>query len=218
MTPSLDLWRLGICELARWACGAPELTIGKLHPRYREIVENRDQKQDWKYYSSCGDLAFWIAKRCGVREAWVNRDDDNVHGPWELAKNVAKLAIASTAPRADYKPGLGDIWILSNTWPAGTDSHVCACLGPNPEKPGEYLSANYGAGGLSPVEFPGAKVASHALADPGGRLRYHGKLIAEVLEVPDLVARVSAKPDFSGPAWSSTWTGEVRDALEASAP
>lgn len=216
----VELWRIGIAELARWACGY-EQGRGKLDPVYVEVTEGRDKKHDWKFYSSCADLGHFIAKRCGVREAWVNRDDDNVHGPWERVKNVGKLAIASRAPRAAYAPELGDIWILSNTWlspnpkEAGKDAHVCVCLGPTPGTPGEYLTANYGASGLQVVEFPGAKLSSKTW---DGK-RYGSKLLAEVLEVPDLVARASVKPDFSGPErWSAEWTGEVKEALEASFP
>jgi hypothetical protein len=212
----LELWRIGIVALARWACGYGK-GRGKLDPVYREVVEGRDRKPDWKFYSSCADLGHWLAKRCGVREAWVNRDDDNVHGPWERVKNVGKLAIASVAPQPGYLPEPGDIWILSNTWPAGSDSHVCVYLGPTPGKAGEHLTANYGASGLAAVEFPGAKLSSKALAGAdAGALRYGSKKIAEVLTVANLVARASVPPDFSGPEWDAEFTGEVKDALEAS--
>lgn len=215
-TAPTELWRVGIAELASWCCDYG--SIGKLHPRYTMVTEGRDARQNWRYYSSCADLGHLIAKRVGVRQFWVNRDDDNVHGPWERTKNVGKLASVSAAPRADYAPGLGDIWILSNTWThpdpkeAGKDAHVCVCLGPNPDKPGEYLTANYGASGLQAVEHPGGKISSK----PWDGKRYGSKLLAEVLEVPDLVARQTVAADFSGPErWSADWTGEVKEALEA---
>lgn len=209
-TAPTELWRIGVAELALWCCDYG--SIGKLHPRYAMVTEGRDTPENWRFYSSCADLGHLIAKRVGVRQPWVNRDDDKVHGPWERTKNVGKLAQASAAPRADYAPGLGDIWILSNTWPAGTDAHVCICLGPNPDKPGEILTANYGASGLQMVEHPGGKISSK----PWDGKRYGSKLLAEVLEVPDLVARQTVGADFSGPErWSATWTGEVKEALEA---
>lgn len=213
MTASIDLWRIGIAELGRWACNYG--AIGKTHPRYVEVTERRDTKPDWKFYSSCADLGHWTAKRVGVREAWVNRDDDLVHGPWERIKNVGKLAVASAPPRDDYEPGVGDIWILSNTWPAGSDAHVCVYLGPS-GKPGEHLTANYGATGLRAVEFPGGAISSRKLTGSGSSWRYDIKKLAEVIEVPDLVRRRSVKADFSGPEnWTATWTGEVKEALEA---
>jgi hypothetical protein len=212
---SIALWRIGISELARWACGYG--TIGKLHPIYVEVTEKRDNRASWRTYSSCADLGHWLAKRCGVRQPWVNRDDDHFAGPWEPIKNVGKLAVASVPPPGGYEPDRGDIWILSNTWPQGTDSHVCVCLGANPEKPGEYLTANYGASGLVDVESPGAKISSKLLTREGGSYKYGNKRLAEVLDVPNLVGRISVKPDMSGPVeWTDEWTGEVRDALEAS--
>lgn len=211
-----ELWRIGIAELARWACNYG--TIGKLHERYGMVTEGRDARQNWKYYSSCADLGHWEAKRVGVRESWVNRDDDDAHGPWERTKNVGKLAVASKPPRVDYVPGVGDIWILSNTWTnpdpkiAGRDAHVCVVLGPNVDRPGEFWTANYGASGLTEVETPGGKISSKIWSAG----HYGSKRLAEVLEVPDLVARQTVAADFSGPEnWTAEWTGEVKEALEA---
>jgi hypothetical protein len=214
-TVSIEHWRIGISELASWACGYG--SIGKLDPTYIEVTEGRDKRSAWHRYSSCADLAHFIAKRCGVRQTWVNRTDDDFAGDWQSGLNVSKLVGPSVAPRSDYEAALGDIWIISNTWPRGTDAHVCVCLGPNPQLPGEVLSANYGASGLQEVESPGAKIASHELKLSAGRLRYGAKELVRVLSVDNLVGRVSFKPDFAGPErWSAEWTGEVKDALEAS--
>jgi hypothetical protein len=214
-TPSIEHWRIGISQLARWACGYG--SIGKLEPIYIEVTEGRDGPSAWKRYSSCADLAHFIAKRCGVRQTWVNRTDDDFAGDWVSGLNVSKLVKPSVEPGPDYEAGLGDIWIVSNTWPQGRDAHVCVCLGPDPEQPDEISTANYGAAGLQNLESPGGKIASHRLRRDAGGWRYGQKQLVRVLDVPNLVARVSVKPDFSGPErWSAEWTGEVKDALEAS--
>jgi hypothetical protein len=212
----LELWRIGIAELAKWACGYGK-GRGKLDPVYVQWTEGRDRKQDWKFYSSCADLGHGIAERVGVEERWVNREHDDVGGPWEPVKNVGKLGIPSEPVTGSYIAGLGDIWILSNfPWPRGGDHHVCVYLGPNPDVHGEHLTANYGAGGLSKSEFPGAKISSKVLATDGAGLIYGSKRVCRVVTVPNLVARATRKPDFSGPEeWSATWTGEVKDALES---
>lgn len=212
---AIEHWRVGISQLARWACGYG--SIGKLDPTYVEVTEGRDKRGAWKSYSSCADLAHFIAKRCGVRQTWVNRTDDDFAGDWVSGLNVSKLVRPSTAPGSDYEAGVGDIWIVSNTWPRGSDAHVCICLGPSPEQPGEISTANYGATGLQNVESPGGKIASHALTRNPSGFRYGQKQLVRVLDVPNLVARISFKPDFSGPErWSAEWTGEVKDALETS--
>jgi len=212
-TPSIEHWRVGIAQLASWACGYG--SIGKLEPTYIEVTEGRDGRGAWKRYSSCADLAHFIAKRCGVRQVWVNRTDDDFAGDWVSGLNVSKLVKPSVAPGPEYEAGLGDIWIVSNKWPQGSDAHVCVCLGPDPEQAAEISTANYGATGLQNVESPGAKIASHPLRRRAGRWHYGPKQLVRVLDVPSLVARVSVKPDFSGPErWSAEWTGEVRDALE----
>lgn len=214
MTASIEHWRIGIAQLATWACGYG--SIGKLDPVYVEITEGRDSRSAWRRYSSCADLAHFIAKRCGVRQTWVNRTDDDFGGDWVSGVNVSRLVRASLEPEPDYEPGLGDIWIISNTWPKGTDAHVCVCLGPAPLEPGETLSANYGASGLQEVESPGGNIASRPFVRKGARFRYGTKQLVRVLDVPNLVGRVSVKPDFTGPErWTAEWTGEVKDALEA---
>ena len=216
-TATIEHWRIGISQLASWACDYG--SFGQLDPIYVEVTEGRDTRGAWQRYSSCADLAHFIAKRAGVRQSWVNRTDDDFGGDWVSGLNISKLVKPAVAPAADYAAGLGDIWILSNTWPSGSDAHVCVCLGPNPQDPNEILSANYGAGGMQNVEAPGAKIAGHELRKTAGRLRYGAKALVMVLSVPNLVGRVSVKPDFSGPErWSAEWTGEVKDALEASFP
>ena len=216
MAVSIELWRVGIAALASWACGYSK-GRGKLDPVYVKWTEGRDAKGSWAHYSSCADLGHGIAQRCGVRERWVNRETDDVNGPWKPVLNVGLLGVPSEAVTAAYhSPGLGDIWILSNAhWPAGSDYHVAVCLGPNPAVHGEWLTANYGAGGMSASEKPGAKISSKPLATDGAGIIYGSKRVSRVITVPNLVGRSTGKPDFSGPDFDADFTGEVKDALEA---
>jgi hypothetical protein len=207
---------VGISELARWACGYG--TIGKLDEIYIEVTEGRDRRGSWARYSSCADLAHFIAMRCGVRQPWVNRTDDDFAGPWVSGLNVSKLMTAAEKATLDYEPARGDVWIIFNR-ADGSDAHVCVCLGRNADEPGEVWTANYGASGMQDVASPGGKVASHPLVQNGSSLRYGTRNLVKVLSVPNLVGRVTRKPNFAGPErWTAEWTGEVKDALEASVP
>lgn len=217
-TPSgddVEFWREAIGALAEWACTrAPgNGTRDKTDPVYVEVTEGRDRKGSWQFYSSCADLGHWLAKRCGVREAWVNRTDDDFAGPWEPVKNVGKLGSPATHTPVGYLPERGDILILSNfPWPRGSDHHVCVYLGPNPAKPGEHCTANYGAAGLANTPINGAKISSKPLKVELSKLVYGSKTICRVLTVPNLIGRINAKPDLSGPEpWT---TGEVLDYLD----
>lgn len=215
MTVSIELWRAGIAALAKWACGY-EKGRGKLEAPYVEVTEGRDTPKVWAHYSSCADLAHWLAERCGVTDPWVNRTHDDVNGPWANGVNVSRLmgsGIAKT-PVGSYLPGAGDIMILFNS-PDGHDAHVCVYLGPNPEKKGEHITANYGAGGMSNSEHPGAKLGSKPLRVEGATLMYGAKRVQRVIEAPALAARSTRKPDFSGPEYDADFTGEVQDALAA---
>jgi len=212
---SLEQWREAIAELARYACG---YSAGrrKDDPVYTAVTEGRDNKSSWRYYSSCADLGHWLAKRLGIREAWINRTDDGVHGPWESMKNVGKLGQAGAHVPVGYLPDAGDILILSNSpWPRGTDHHVCVYLGPDPDPKvqGHHLTANYGAAGLANTPIGGARIASRPLKVSLSQLVYGTKAICRVLTVPSLLLRRTEPADFSGPLpWTS---GEVLDALEA---
>lgn len=215
MAVSIELWRIGTASLAKWACGYGK-GRGKLDPVYVEVTEGRDKKGSWAHYSSCADLGHFLAERCGVEEKWVNREHDAVNGPWKPVVNVSCLGTPSEPVTVHYLPEPGDIWIMSNhKWPTGDDYHVCVYVGANPEKHGEHITANYGAGGMSASEFPGAKLGSHMLATDGAGLIYGAKRVSRVITVPNLVGRSTAKPNFEGPDYDADFTGEVQDALEA---
>jgi hypothetical protein len=210
-SPEIQLWRIGVAALAQWACGY-SAGRSKTDPVYVEVTENEHGCKR-EQYSSCADLAHWIAKRCGVREGWVNRTDDDWGERWQFAVNVSKLNGVCKSVSGTFLPELGDICISWNK-PDTSDAHVWVYLGPNPARPGEHFSANYGAAGMSAATFPGARIASKPMRVEGSALVYGTRRVQRVLTVPALIARINAKPDLSGPTFDSEFTGEVQDALE----
>jgi hypothetical protein len=109
-----------------WCDFATKGDVGRLvtDPVYQRIVEGRDKGPK---YSSCGDLAHWLLFILGVREPWVNRDENK---GWRSGFNV-NLLIAKPIggnPIAENNPDLdllhtGDI-IISWKQKTGTDAHV----------------------------------------------------------------------------------------------
>jgi hypothetical protein len=209
----IELWRAGIVALADWAAGG---IVGrsKIDPVYVEVTENEHGCPRARY-SSCADLVHWLAKRLGIQRPWVNRTDDEFGENWRFAVNVSRIAAVSATVGAYTELLPGDCCISWNR-PDTSDAHVWVYLGPNPNVPGEHLSANYGAGGMSAAISPGSRVASKPLRRDAQGWIYGTRRVQRVLTVPALVAMRSGKrADFSGPLWSASFTGEVRDRLEA---
>src|SRR5678816_1909597 len=124
--PTLDVWQRAAIAMCEWACGY-DTGRSKDDPVYREVTENRDGPgpEQRKHYSSCGDLAHWMMRRFGIREAWVNRTDDGMCGPWISGVNVSNLWGSKNPldviPNADWVPEPGDVMLL---WLTGNDAHV----------------------------------------------------------------------------------------------
>ncbi len=154
-------------RFANYACG---YTAGrsKDDPVYVSITEGRDgpKPEHRAGYSSCGDLAHWLYMRLGIRAPWLNRTDDDSFGPWRPGQNITRLwgtaCPFDQEPPNDpnWSPEAGDVVLIWNT---GVDAHVMVSLG----RDGAALrTANYGAGGMSPLAFPGAKLASKPITPP----------------------------------------------------
>jgi len=106
-----------------WACGADEGgAVAERHPRYQTVTEGRDRPTPG--YSSCGDLAHWLLYRLGVREAWVNRAE---HRGWRVGVNVSRLVTNATLFSGQALE-CGDVLVIANQWPSGTDAHVVCVL------------------------------------------------------------------------------------------
>jgi hypothetical protein len=105
-------------------------------------------------------------------------------------------------------PEPGDVVLIWNT---GVDAHVMVALG----RDGSTLrTANYGAGGMSPLVSPGAKIGGKALTHQHGKHFYGTRQIQRYLPLADAVRRISVPPNLTGAAL----TGEEFDAIEAWKP
>jgi hypothetical protein len=208
---TLDVWRSAAVALCEYACGY-EAGRNKDDPVYLEVTEGRDGPgpERRRRYSSCGDLAHWLYKRLGVREQWLNRTDDNAFGPWRPGENIARLwggaCPFDQVPPDDpqWMPDPGDVVLI---WNSGIDAHVMVAIG----RDGAALrTANYGAGGMSPLASPGAKIASKVLTFQHGKHFYGTRQVQRYLPLSAVVEQLSVPPDLRGAAL----TGEEFDAIK----
>lgn len=197
--PAIDvLERVGV-NLILYAIGADN-GRDKDNPVYAEVTERRDDTpEERKRYSSCADLIHWLLKRFDVEEKWVNRTDDGVNGNWKMAVNVSNLAWCPLAftPGKDWTPAPCDCVIVWDNV-KGTDAHVMAWIGADPEKPGQHLTGNYGAGGMSSAVWPGANCASKKLAWNGRHWTYGGRTVQRSIRFADAVKLSKGKIDLTG--------------------
>jgi hypothetical protein len=206
---------------------------------YVEETEHRDEKRWWDHYSSCGDLSQGLAWHLGVRTPYVNRATmpggwlpgrNLLHfydgaGEWRIGSPNAYPALAeyvrahgspAIKPAADYVPQAGDVGFI---WTPGMNNahtfvfgHVLAFTageGPADAKALQVETFNYGAGGMTRTEFPGAHCSdSHAERRSGGLWLGQRKL-QYVVPLERLLADSSGLPAMSG---------DVIDELEARVP
>ena len=101
-------------------------------------------------------------------------------------------------------PEAGDVVRI---WNAGNDAHVMVSLG----RDGPNLrTANYGAGGMSPLASPGAKIASKPLTHQQGKPFYGTRQVQRFLPLAEAVKHITVAPDLSG----AELTGEELDAIQ----
>lgn len=179
------------------ACGGLK-GRGKLDPVYVEVTQGRDSKGNWAHYSSCGDQLHWMAWELGVRSSWVNRDDIPSGRHWIPGVNITALEKPAIYTPASWLPAPGDFLLM---WDTGTDAHV-AIAGTTDS--GVLETFNYGAGGMSPTEFPGANVAHVTIIHTGTNLAIqniktkHTKTIRMVLSLDKLLSESGELPSMTG--------------------
>lgn len=121
--------------VAAWerACGWPYATHVDVHgPQYQDVVEGRDYLHH-PPSSSCGDLAHWGYEQVGLHPPWINRA--SMPGGWRVGRNVNTLVyppIGTCTEAQEWTPYAavdgGDVLIVSNRWPQGSDAHVICVL------------------------------------------------------------------------------------------
>ena len=224
---------------ARWRCGgalplykgapAGQTGRGKLDPVYVEETEHRDQKAFWDHYSSCGDLSQGLAWHLGVRTPYVNRAA--MPGGWHPGRNLLHFYMGANAGRdagfhlladyvlahgspathaaADYVPAAGDIGFI---WSPGMNNAHTFVFGNVLSLFADALVAetfNYGAGGMTRTEYPGAHCSDSKIERRSGGLWLGQRKLQYVVPLERLLADSSGLPAMSG---------EVIDEMEARVP
>lgn len=204
----LYLWQEAAVALCEYACGW-EHGRDKLDTVYLQVTERRDGPgpAQRKAYSSCGDLAWWMLYRLGLRKPWMNRA---ATGTYNIGMNVADLTGSpiTRSAMATVVPEPGDICEVWNL-PSTSDAHVLVVLGPGPTKD-QLRTANYGAGGMSAATSPGAAIRNSRWTPPPSPIIGTRKL-QRIIKLADAIPLLTEKPDLTGARLS----GEVIDALDA---
>ncbi len=206
MTAELYLWQDAAVALCEYACGF-DRGRSKDDPVYLQVVEHRDVPPMRATYSSCGDLAWWLLYRLGLREPWMNRAANNTYN---VGMNVADLSGCPPhiVPELAYVPERGDILEIWNN-PSGSDAHVCVVV--SEPHDGKITLANYGAGGMSVSAWPGAVIRdSDWRASTAGH--YVGtRRLQRAVQLSRVVPLLTAQTDLTG----AEVTDELIDALGA---
>lgn len=116
-------------------------------PVYQAVTEGRDQGPR---YSSCADLAHWLLRRLGVRNAYVNRSE-SPQG-WKAAVNVSRLVrkpigtcMPAREPTKEERFRTGDVLVVWSR-PDTRDAHVLVV---NEHSATTLTSWDYGQGPMS---------------------------------------------------------------------
>lgn len=227
----LECYQAASVAMDTWLCNG-KAGRGKLDPVYRLVLENRDKKGDWSGYSSCGDRAHFKLWRFGCRKAFVNREERTpLPNDFKWGMNIAFLHDLSKGspcmttitskgkkiaapPPATWVPMVGDELIIWNDTKMGKDAHSLSLVALNGT---EALTANYGAGGMTDVEFPGGKLAEGTLEVRNGIWWYgdkNPKRVQRVLRIEDYIETLTAKANLEGVPFDAAYIGETRDLIE----
>lgn len=218
-------------------CPPGQTGRGKLDPVYIEETQGRDQKAFWDHYSSCGDLSQGLAYHLGVRTPYINRADAHGKG-WHPGRNLlhfydpargsasypalgaycAQHGTPAVKPAADYVPQAGDLGFI---WTPGQNNahtfvfgHVLAFALGETLATAPLLAVetfNYGAGGMTRTEFPGAHCSESRVERRNGGLWLGQRKLHFAVPLERLLADAD-------PTLVPAMTGEAIDELEARVP
>lgn len=230
-------WRCGGALPLYKGCPPGQTGRGKLDPVYVEETQGRDQRTFWDRYSSCGDLSQGVAAHLGVRTPYVNRADAHGKG-WIPGRNLlhfyqdapsARLvghhALAdyvqahgtpAIVPPAGYVPKAGDLGFI---WTPGQNNAHTFVFGnllafgnaSVPETAPALVAEtfNFGAGGMTRTEYPGAHCVESKIERRANGLWFATRKLQFIVPLERLLADSDGLPDMSG---------EAIDELEARVP
>lgn len=230
-------WRCGGNLPLYKGCPPGQTGRGKLDPVYVEETQGRDQKAFWDRYSSCGDLAQGVAAHLGVRKPYVNRADgygkgwipgrNLLHfysgeqsarqaGHHLLADYVREHGMPAIVPPSGYVPKAGDLGFI---WTPGQNNahtfvfgHLLAFANAREPETAPALQAetfDFGAGGMTRTEYPGAKCNKREIERRANGLWFGQRKLHFIVPLERLLADSDGLPAMSG---------EVIDELEARVP
>lgn len=230
-------WRCGGALLLYKGCPPGQTGRGKLDPVYVEETQGRDDKRWWDRYSSCGDLSQGLAAHLGVRTPYVNRadakgmgwipgrnllhfyDDEftaRTSGYHLLADYIRDHGRPAIVPPAGYVPKAGDLGFI---WTPGQNNahtfvfgNLLAFANSRAPETAPALVAetfNYGAGGMTRTEFPGAHCVESKIERRANGLWFGARKLQWIVPLERLLADSDGLPAMSG---------DVIDELEARVP
>jgi hypothetical protein len=230
-------WRCGGALPLYKGCPPGQTGRGKLDPVYVEETQGRDQKAFWDRYSSCGDLSQGLAAHLGVRKPYVNRADGygkgwtpgrnllhfycgeqsaRAAGHHHLADYVREHGMPATVPPAGYVPKAGDLGFV---WTPGQNNAHTFVFGnllafgnaSVPETAPALVAEtfNYGAGGMTRTEYPGANCRESKIERRASGLWLGQRKLQFIVPLERLLADSDGLPAMSG---------EVIDELERRVP
>jgi hypothetical protein len=113
-----------------WACGYPPAkAVPEEHERYRVVTADLDPGSRGVHpdpFSSCALLAHWLYLELGVSEPWLDHPKAP-HG-WRGDGAVLYRLVCQSVQWDRRKLEGGDVLIIADHWPSGTDAHVVCVL------------------------------------------------------------------------------------------
>jgi hypothetical protein len=230
-------WRCGGALPLYKGCPPDQTGRGKLDPVYVDETQGRDAKPWWDKYSSCGDLIQGVVAHLGVTKPYVNRADAKGKG-WVPGRNLmhfysgeqsARYAgfhlladyvrdhgMPAIVPPAGYVPKAGDLGFI---WSPGQNNahtfvfgNLLAFGNSQAAETAPALIAetfNYGAGGMTRTEFPGAYCRESKIERRANGLWLGQKKLQYIVPLERLLADSDGLPAMSG---------DVIDELERRVP
>ncbi len=198
-----DAFRLWLRARARLLCGGLR-GRGKSDPIYVAATEHEHHVAR-EHYSSCGDLPQALAFEAGCRLPFVNRAE---HEGWRPGRNLLDFYDRGPASPSNDVPGAGDFWFIWSDGGPEPHAFVAGYFVFVQGVPPTLETFNYGAGGMSAAEFPGARQSNTPLRERWAVVLKTGA-VSLVLH-PYGVARTLGPSEKGQTKQTGLWIGQRR--------